>query len=493
MHDYDAIVVGSGAGGGPVAWQLTEAGKKVAIIEAGGFYTANDFNRFELAQIKRLWWKPRWTSNHELGLRDEIALGMGRCVGGSTTIFTAIAARAPEWNFEEWHDATRIKSETGIPFSYKALVPYYNQVEKDTSVRPYKEWDEGLKKIDSGFKKIGFPFSPVNAFVTMQCDQSGCLFGCPTEAKRGTLVAYIIPSVLLGAQIFYNSTVTKILFSPKQIGEKPRTEGVEFLDEKGEKRKITSKIVIVAAGAMNTPLLLLDSGIEDVAGGTKSVTQIGQNFAVNTGALVFGKFDDVLENWLVHPLSGQMSEFSQKKRGGFLLEASSILEGPLGFAEFIIDEFGVPMWGSKQKEIMKEYRHFAGIFINIHDGNDGRVFRDPETKQENFYKPVSASVKARFVQARALCRQGLFAAGAKEAYDTAYFSHHVQGTCRMGEDVTRSVVNSFGESHDISGLFIADGSLIPTVIDANPSLTIMALSRRLGTYLLDKVFNPGAM
>src|SRR5579875_2142973 len=75
-HDFDAIVVGSGAGGGPVAWCLAQAGKKVAIIEAGGFYTTNDFNRFELLQLRRLWEKIRWTSNFELGLQKEIALGM---------------------------------------------------------------------------------------------------------------------------------------------------------------------------------------------------------------------------------------------------------------------------------------------------------------------------------------------------------------------------------------------------------------------------------
>ncbi|MDA4111313.1 MAG: GMC family oxidoreductase N-terminal domain-containing protein, partial [Thaumarchaeota archaeon] len=206
-HDYDAIIIGSGAGGGPVAHQLTEAGKKVAIIEAGGFYTTNDFDRFELAALRKLWWKPRWTSNYELGYDGEIALGMGRCVGGSTTIFTAVAHRAPDFNFDEWYEATDLKNETGERFSSKDIEPYYEQVERDTSVRKYTEWDEGLKLIDRGFQKIGHPFQPVNAYITPQCDQSGCLFGCPTEAKRGTLTAYIVPAVLLGAEIFYNSIV----------------------------------------------------------------------------------------------------------------------------------------------------------------------------------------------------------------------------------------------------------------------------------------------
>lgn len=482
LKDYDAIVIGSGAGGGPIAWKLTEAGKKVAIIEAGGFYMTSDFNRFELLALRNLWWKPRWTSNHELGLKDEIALGMGRCVGGSTTIFTAVAHRMPEWNYREWFEATRLRNEDGVPFSQEDLEKYYEQVERDTSVREYTEWDEGLKKIDQGFRKLGYPFYPVKAYVNMKCDKSGCLFGCPTEAKRGTLVSYIIPSVLLGAEVIYNSTVTKILFS-SDTGEKPRVKGVEFVNEKGETKRLESKIVILAAGAMNTPLILLDSGIEEVSGFSQSSKQIGQNFGVNTATIVFGKFDDVLNNWLLHPLSGQMEEFAQKEKGGFLLEASEVMEGPLSFAEFIVDEDGMPLWGSRQKEILRGYKHYAGVFINIHDSNDGRVFRDQATGQEKFHKPITTSDKQKIEKARSMCREAFLAAGAKETVNSIYASHHVQGTCRMGEDPSMSVVNLNCESHDIGGLFVVDGSVLPSVIDANPSLTIMAISLRVANYL----------
>ncbi|MGI0084904.1 MAG: GMC family oxidoreductase, partial [Nitrososphaerales archaeon] len=192
---------------------------------------------------------------------------------------------------------------------------------------------------------------------------------------------------------------------------------------------------------------------------------------------------------LVHPLSGHITDFCEKERGGFLLEASSILEGPLGFAELATDEDGMPLWGERQKKVMSNYKHYAGLFINIHDGNDGRIFRDSETGAEKFYKPVTSSDKARFNAARSFCREGLYAAGAKDTLDTLYMSHHVQGSCRMGSDPSRSVVDSNCESHDVSGLYIADGGLLPSVIDVNPSLTIMALSRRLGSHLVAKVLN----
>jgi choline dehydrogenase-like flavoprotein len=485
-RDFDAIIIGSGAGGGPIAWQLTQAGKKVAIIEAGGFYTTSEFSRFELLALRNLWWKPRWTSNYELGLKDEIALGMGRCVGGSTTIFTAIAHRMPEWNYGEWFEATRLRNENGEAFSKEDLDIFYEQVERDASVREYTEWDEGLKRIDQGFRKLGLPFRPVRAYVNPSCDQSGCLFGCPTEAKRGTLVTYIIPSVLMGAEVFHNSTVTKILFSSKNEShaEKPRARGVEFVNDRGELKRLESKIVIVSSGAMNTPLLLLDSGIEEVSNHSKTSKQIGRNFGVNTAAIVFGKFEEVLNNWVMHPLSGHMEEFAQKEKGGFLLEASEVMEGPLSFAEFLVDEEGVPLWGSRQKQIMKDYKHFAGIFINIHDSNDGRVFRDSTTRMEKFHKPITSDDKKRFERSRALCREAFHEVGAKEIFDSIYVSHHVQGSCRMGDDPERSVVKLNCESHDIEGLYIVDGSILPSVIDTNPSLTIMALSLRAAKNLL---------
>ncbi len=481
-YDYDAIVIGSGAGGGPAAFELTKAGRRVAVIEAGGFYTTNDFSRFELLALRNLWWTPRWTSNYEIGLKDEIALGMGRCVGGSTTIFTAVAHRMPDWNYKEWFESTGIRNEEGLPFSREDLEPYYDQVEKDTSVRQYTEWDEGLKKINQGFTKLGHPFHSVNAYINKNCDQSGCLFGCPTEAKRGTLVSYIVPAVLLGAEVIHNSTVTKILFSSAS-GEKTKAEGVEYINDMGEAKRLRSRTIILAAGALNDPFLLWDSGIDEASGSSPSSKQIGRNFGVNTATIVFGRFDDVLNNWVLHPLSGQMEDFAQKEKGGFLLEASEVMEGPLSFAEFIVDEEGLPLWGERQKEILRAYKHYAGVFVNIHDENDGRVLRDRETLQQKFHKPITNKDKERISKARELCREAFNEAGAKSTLDSIYASHHVQGTCRMGQDPSKSVVDLNCESHDISGLYVVDGSILPSVIDANPSLTIMALSLRAAKHL----------
>ena len=133
--DYDTIIIGS-AWRRPSRVHARSGGAEVAIIEAGGFYTASDFTRFELQALRNLWAKPRWTQNYELGERAILALGMGRSVKVSTTIFTAVAHRAPDFNFDEWDEATGLENDSGREiFAGLAPARYYDQVERETGVR----------------------------------------------------------------------------------------------------------------------------------------------------------------------------------------------------------------------------------------------------------------------------------------------------------------------------------------------------------------------
>ncbi len=491
MYDYDAIVVGSGAGGGAIAYKLAASGKKVAIIEAGEFYNTDAFNRFELLAFRRMWWDPRWTSNYERNgggkPTREIALGMGRCVGGSTTIFTAVAHRAPRENFKDWYDATHVLNERGEPLTYEDIEPNYARAEMETSVRKYTDWDRGVQKISAGFSKLGLNLLPVNAYIDTKCDHSGCLFGCPTGAKKGSLLAYVIPALYLDANLIPNSTVTEVLLRPSQSGErKVEAYGVKFLDPEGVEKSLTSKIVVLSAGALQTPQILFASRIKEASGFSKSSKQIGKNLAANTATIMFGRFEETLNNWELHPLSAHLIDFALEQNGGFILEMSTCMQGPLGFARVLADEEGQPMFGAELRRVTKQYRHMAGIFMNVHDANDGEVFLDEaDGRRCKFYKPVTDRDYEKIKRARKLSAEGLAEAGAKETFNSGLLSHHIQGTCRMGEDVDRSVVNSRGEMHDVSRLFVCDASLIPSLVDANPSLTIYALADRIARLLIE--------
>ncbi len=487
MLDYDAIVIGSGAGGGAIAYKLTKAGKSVVIIEAGGFYNTDQFNHFEFDALRKLWWEPRWTSNYERTHgkeTHEISVGMGRCVGGSTTIFTAIAYRAFPANIEEWYEFTGVVNESGNPFSFYDIASHFETVESETGVRPYTNWDTGLQRMNQGFSKIGFKLETADAYITEKCDRNGCLFGCPTGAKLGSLLVYVIPSLYLGATLIPNSYVTEVLLRKQDLG-RLEAYGVEYLDELGQKRRLTAKIVLLCAGALQTPQVLLQSKIKEKVGFTESSKQIGKNLAVNTKTIVFGRFSEELNNWNMHPISARLPNFALEKDGGFLLEMAADMGGPIGLAETLVDDKGVPMWGQELKSATKDYRYLAGILLSVHDKNDGSVELD-ENGVAKFYKPVTEQDLAKFSKGKELAKEGLFASGANRIYSTIFHSHHPQGSCRMGELTSKSAVNSNCELHDVSRLFVCDGSLIPCTLDVNPSLTIYALADRLSEFLVSE-------
>jgi choline dehydrogenase-like flavoprotein len=490
MPDFDAVIVGSGAGGGALAFKLAKAGKKVLIIEAGGFYNTDEFTRFELQAYRNLWWQERFTSNFRVSggkLRDEIALGMGRCVGGSTTIFTAVAQRAFAENIDAWYTETKTVNDLGEPISLSDLIPNYEQVESETGVSKYLNWDSGVRRLQEGFTRIGYPLEPVDAYINpTSCDHSGCLFGCPTGAKRGSLLAYVIPALYAGAEIYTNTYVERVLLRripEDNSGRVLEAYGVEYTDARGNSGKVSARIVVLSAGALETPQILLRSNIPDLAAHSSSAEQIGRNLAANTGTMVFGTFEETLNNWEMHPLSAHLIQFAREKDGGFLLEMSEVMEGPLGFSLVVTDEDGVPIVGEKLTSAMKQYPKMAGVFVSIHDANNGSVTLDGHGK-EVFYKPVVREDLARVSKAKELAKQGMAAAGARDFYGSIFISHHVQGTCRMGEDKRVSVTNSNCEMHDVARLFVCDGSLIPRVLDVNPSLTIYALADRLSRHLL---------
>jgi len=483
-YDYDVIVVGSGAGGGSVAYKLTKAGLKVALLDTGSAYNSDQFNRFELDAIRKLWWKPQWTTNFELNggkSVDEINLGGGRVVGGGTTIFTAVAHRAPNENFDDWSNATGLKNENSEPFSYRDVESHYDRVEGETGVRKYTDWDLGVQRLKEGYSKLGIEIEAVNAYIDQNCDHNGCIFGCPTGSKKGSLLSYIIPGIYDGLTLYQNSFVEEVLIRKSSSGKPLEAYGVKYSNN-GEIKQITAKIVIVSAGALQTPQLLLKSKIRELADYSGSSMRIGENMAVNTNTFVFGKFKETLNNWLIHPLSAHVTEFSLEKNGGFILEMSEIMDGPLGFSEVILDNDSRPMIGKELTNALKHYKNMAGVLIAIHDHNDGRIFID-EGGNVKYHKPVTGSDRDKFSRARKLVDEAFYAAGAEETYGAIYISHHPQGTCAAGEDRNKSVVDSNLESHDVGRLFACDASVFPSIIDANPSLTIYAMADILADYL----------
>ena len=185
----DVVVVGSGAGGGVVAGELAQRGRRVLLLEAGPHLTAADFVRWEAKATHDLWWPLRLAP---LANGEMLAFLAGRCVGGTTTINTKVALRAHERDVAKWHPATGLTNDRGEPFSRAELDPYYDRVEQVLGVRERSDWKKSVRTVESGFDALGAELEPVHSYTDVNCMSCGsCLQGCPTNAGKSTQNTYI--------------------------------------------------------------------------------------------------------------------------------------------------------------------------------------------------------------------------------------------------------------------------------------------------------------
>ena len=234
--------------------------------------------------------------------------------------------------------------------------------------------------------------------------------------------------------------------------------------------------MVVAAGTLNTPQLLLRSELPD----SPSTALVGRNLGFHPARLVYGLFDEPQDAHMVYPITAHSMGNQHDEDGGFVVEATTI-QDPIGFATTLEDEGG-PLWGPPLVEAVREYRRWAGLLVMVNDDNSGTV-EIGEDGSELFTADFQPHERERIDGALAFTREVLTAAGASRVLWTGLLTTHMQGTCRMGSDPERSVVDAHGESWDVKRLYVGDGSLVPRTLSVNPSLTIMALADRLADHL----------
>jgi choline dehydrogenase-like flavoprotein len=461
---FDVVVVGSGAGGGVVAGELAQRGRDVLLLEAGPHLHAEDFTRWEAKATHDLFWPLRLG---HVGNGEMLAFLAGRCVGGTTTINTKVALRAHEKDVAKWHAATGLTNELGEPFGTADLAPYYDRVEQVLGVRERSDWRKSVHTVEKGFKALGSELEPVHSYTDGNCSSCGsCLQGCPTNAGKSTENSYIADALAHGLlELRANANVERVLV------EGGEATGVEYADADGT-HAIRAEAVVVAGGALNTPQLLIRSGLTNAA--------IGRNLGLHPVRLVYGLFDEPQDAHMVYPISAHCMDFQHDEDGGFVLEATTI-QDPISFATTLTDENG-PLWGERLVEAVRGFRHWAGILAMVNDENNASVVVDDEGG-ERFDIAFNDAERERLDRSFEFCKQVLEASGARQVCWTGLASTHVQGSARMGDDPARSAVDRNGESHEVKRLFVGDGSLVPRTMSVNPSLTIMALATRLADHL----------
>ena len=483
----DVCVIGSGAGGAVVAKELAEAGLSVIILEAGENHDPSTFGSYEPEMLRRLFW--------DSGLRctrdGAIIVSQGRGVGGSTVHNLCYAIRPPQALLYTWR----------VP----EIWPHFNQVEQILGVTQMQETDVNPLNavIRRGCEVMGWR-GTVQRHNRGDCPTCGaqCLFGCPVSkaaqgnsrgtGKQSMAVTYIPLALAAGAKLYSNCMAERIHL------KKGRVVGVSARLPSG-KLHVQSKVVVLAAGAINSPQLWLKSRLPNMN------QQVGKNLHLHPAAFVGGIFKETINGHLGIPQSYYIDRFLDLRHtsdSGYLLMPA--------FGSQMIVAASLPGFGEDHRELMGRYRHIAALLVLLHDRTTGRVSVNYKGSPNIAYR-LRRSDRKELVEGIINAARLLFAAGATEILmpytqhfpiktetdldvirqrgivpnDIMLASSHPQGTLRMGENPNRSVVNLSGESHAVKGLFVADASLFPTSIGVPPTLTIAALATHVAHQIVE--------
>lgn len=480
----EVCVVGSGAGGAVVAKELAEAGRDVVLLEQGGYHTKEDFTQREEEMLPLL-----YEDMGQRATRDRsVILLQGRGIGGSTVHNLCYCFRTPAPILAKW------RREDGLrELGPEDLRPSFERVERMLKVKPIlpHEVNRLNDKVREGCEKLGY-----RGFVTSHnrenCTQSGfCLLGCPFDAKQSMLVTYIPAADRAGARIYANCAVDRVLAAAG------RARGVEgrVTDDIGRPRKylrVEAAAVVLCAGAISTPAILLRSGIANSSG------QVGRNLHLHPSVLVAGVYDEDIYGYRGIPQSYYVDQFIDLEKDP---DSGYVLMPVYGFP--VTTATQLPGFGKSHFEFMRNFHRMVGMLVLLHDQSAGEVKVDAAGKLEIGYRLEPREQKL-MAEGMKHCAEILFAGGAKTVVgpyrdpvvlrpgdaldvferrgvrpgDIPIASTHPQSTCRMGENRHRAVVDSYGRSHDVKNLFLADMSVFPSSLGAPPMITTAALADR---------------
>lgn len=306
-------------------------------------------------------------------------------------------------------------------------------------------------------------------------------------AKACTLTGFVPIAEENGAVIQSESFVNRILYDPASN----RVTGVEYLDNNLNSHRIEAKVVVLAAHTIETTRLLLLSGNSAFPQGlANSSGLVGKNFMVHWDAYVFGLMDRKMNAYKGPILGNVMVQDwyeTDEDRGfarGFVLESS--VPQP-----FYFGVSGPSIWGHELKGMIDAYDHMAGWWVagEALPNDNNTISLDPEVKDHRGLPVARLTHEWLDNDRRAIefgCQTAvdlLEAAGATKTYVGTLQSAHAMGTARMGDSVSTSVANSFGQTHNIPNLFICDPSILPTGSSVNTTLTSMALTSRAIDYM----------
>jgi choline dehydrogenase-like flavoprotein len=439
----DVCVIGSGAGGAPVAAELAEAGMSVVVLEEGERHPPEAMTARPRDAMPRLYRDGAQTMT--VGW-PPILLPLGRGVGGTTIVNSGTCFRTPRHVLASW------EREFGLD---GALDPYFARVEHAIGVTRVTEDIAGRNAlvVRRGAERLGWSSGFLERNVR-GCRGSGvCAFGCPTGAKQHAGVTYMARAERVGATVLTGTRVTRI-----------DTSGSRAVALAADGTRVQAERMVVAAGTIHTPALLNASGLGDRR-------HLGRHLSLHPATAVWGLFDEVVDMHQGVPQSYYVDEFADD---GIMLET---IAGPPDYLAM-----GIPLAGPAHRDLMLRYRHVGQCGLMVSDTSRGRVHlrgRRPLIRYD--LEPADVARVGTGVER---LEQLLTAAGARKLYTSGkLMAFHPLGTARAHAEPGHGVVDRDLKVNGADNVWVADGSVVPSALGVNPQITIMALATRLAFHL----------
>ncbi|HEV7714444.1 MAG TPA: GMC family oxidoreductase [Steroidobacteraceae bacterium] len=529
----DFVVVGSGAAGGVIARELSQAGFTVLVMEQGPRLAPSDFEHDELkysflhgitndphVSPQTFRSDPASTAVQPVGVN---ALVYARIVGGSSNHFTANF-----WRFHEidFHERSVLGAISGTafadwPITYQELEPYYTKVEWEVGVsglagaspfdpprsKPYPMPPLAVKSsgvlMEQGARKLGLHPYPSPMAINSRpyrgrpaCVNCGfCIgFGCEVMAKSSALYTMIPEAEATGrCEVRPESYVFRV-----ETNERGRATGVHYFDRDRREQFQKARAVVVSANGAETPRLLLNSASSRFPQGlANSSGMVGKHLMFNQGAGVHAVFEHELNEYKSVQVTRVVHDFydSDPRRGFYGGGGIDARMGPQPIGWAMVASGGLPRWGSALKARLEAFPrsmlcagHTTSLALETNS-----VSLDPALKDAWGIPSIRLTYRdhpddlafATFLQDRAV--EIMEAAGARKTWRTAVAeksgSVHLLGTCRMGNEPASSVIDKFHRTHDVPNLFLCDGSSFVTSGRGQPTLTIQALAFRAAHHI----------
>jgi choline dehydrogenase-like flavoprotein len=489
--EADVAIVGSGSGGAVVARELSRAGQRVVVLEEGAHVPREAYAAMPPSTALRTLARESGLGV-AFGVGDTPILGVmaGKCVGGSSVLTGGVCFRIPDDVLHGWSSDLGLEGMTP-----EALAPHFDAIERELRVEVVPETlrSRSTQLFVEGADKLGVVMKSLRRNTPGCKGAARCNFGCPNGAKMSVDVSMLPEARALGATIVSDALVERVVVE----GGAARGVRGRLLDartgEPGVRFDVRARAVVVACGSLHTPILLVKSGL----GGR----HVGRHLTLHPSFRVGALFDERVEGW-----DGAM----QSVYSDHYAPSGLTLVGAYTAPNVLAAAF--PGVGPAHRARVRSVPNLAFFGAMIHDDAGGRVRRWLSREPLVTYR-MSDRDRARMWRGIAVLGDLAFAAGAREvllpmfgadpirspadlrrlverppsARKIECMSFHPLGTARMSARREAGVVDARGESWDVRGLFVADGSVLPTSLGVNSQIPVMAVARAIALALADRL------